>query len=223
MRECKAVQVLIVDDHPLFRSGLAGLIDDDGGYEVVGEASSIGEAVTKFKRLKPQLITLDLNLSDGNGLSLIKRLRALDNKVSILVVSMHDELLFGERALQAGANGYVSKEQAINDLIKALHEIQRSGSYVSDRLSKIMSDVPPDTTRAKEPVKPEACLSDRELEVFSLIAQGLNSKKIAGKLCISSKTVDSHREHIKQKFGLTDNTALLQKAIVWNLDKISAD
>jgi len=207
--------IMIVDDHPIFREGLANLIGRDERYRIVAEAAGVTEAMRLVKDAAPNLVIVDLTLAEGSGLQLIKRIHSEQPVTKILVASMHDDMIYAERSLRAGANGYINKEQAASKLISAIEEVLRGNIYLDPAVA---SHIVQRRTQKQAPVweRPEDVLSDRELEVFALLGKGLSSKEIAGRLCVSPKTVDSHRYHMKKKLGISRNSELLQRAVAWN-------
>lgn len=207
--------IMIVDDHPIFREGLANLIGRDDRYQIVAEAAGVTEAMKSMKRTHPHLVIVDLTLAEGSGLQLIKRIHSEKPATKILVASMHDDMIYAERSLRAGANGYINKEQAASKLISAIEEVLRGNIYLDPAVA---SHIVQRRTQKQAPVweRPEDVLSDRELEVFALLGKGLSSKEIAGRLCVSPKTVDSHRYHMKKKLVVSKNSELLQRAVAWN-------
>ncbi|WLQ16343.1 response regulator transcription factor [Hahella aquimaris] len=207
-------KVLIVDDHPIFRDGLTSLINKEGDMSVCAEASDIYSALELFNAYEPDVVIVDLNLVDSNGLELIKRLRLTSHSVKILVASMHSESFFGERSLRAGANGYICKEETPRSLINALRELLNNGFYMSPKLSNIIAKRHLANAENGDS-RPECILSERELEVFTMVGKGSSTKEIAHKLNLSVKTIDTYKEHIKRKLGIKDNTALIQQAVVW--------
>lgn len=210
------VKFLIVDDHPLVREGLIGLISAQPDFEVCGEASGLAEARERIAATQPQVVILDLSLKDGNGIELVKELKANAPEVKVLVLSMHDESLFAERVLRAGAVGYVSKHEAPRTIIQAARTVLSGKVYVSESLTEQM------VQRAfgggdlgRSPIDR---LSDREMQVFELIGQGLTVREIAARLELSPKTIETHREHVKDKLGLKNATELTRHALQWVLE-----
>lgn len=207
-------KIMIVDDHPIFRAGLANLISRDQRYEVVAEAAGATEAMGLLKKEAVQLVIVDLTLAEGSGLQLIKRIHSYQPSIKILVASMHDDMVYAERVLRAGAHGYINKEQAASKVINAIEDVLRGSIYLhSDVASHIVQRRTHSADR--RPERPEEILSDRELEVFTLLGKGFSSKEIADQLCLSPKTVDSHRDHIKKKLGVSKNSVLIQRAVAW--------
>jgi len=206
-------RILIVDDHPVFRFGLAALIRADPDLEVAGEAASVQELLTAIPRLRPGLIVTDLALPDRTGPEWLKDLTALHPDIPVLVVSMHDELLYAERVLRAKARGYLMKEHS-DQIIQAIRTVRDGSIFVSRAvtnhfLSSLGSD---DSATFSFPLKR---LTDRELEVFELVGQGKSLDAIADQLHISSRTVDAHRSRIREKLHLSDSAALLRYAVRW--------
>ncbi len=206
-------RLLLVDDHPIMRHGLAQLIRAEPGLEVCGEAGSAREGLEIAGRLKPDLVVIDLTLPDKNGLELLKDIQAQYPGTLCLVLSMHDETIYGERALRAGARGYIMKEAAADHLISAARKVLSGGIYVSDSMaSRMLEQVTGRRARGGAGVE---TLSDRELEVLEMIGLGVATKNIAGRLCISARTVEAHRAHIKEKLGVGDGAALVRYAVQW--------
>ena len=206
-------RVVIVDDHPIMRQGLAQLIRMESGLELCGEAGSAREGLEIVSKLKPDLAVVDLTLPDKNGLELVKDIKVMHPATICLVLSMHDESLYGERSLRAGARGYVMKEEAADQLISAIHKIMSGGIYVSEALSVRMLEqiTSPSRTRAAG----IDSLTDRELEILELIGKGVATKNIATQLNISARTVEAHRAHVKEKLGISDGAALVRYAVQW--------
>ncbi len=195
------------------RHGLAQLIRAESGLEVCGEAGSAREGLEVVGRLSPDLAIIDLTLPDKNGLELVKDIRAAHASTQCLVLSMHDETLYGERALRAGARGYVMKEEAADHLIAAIQKILGGGLYVSETLNARMLEQVSGASRAKSTGMD--ALTDRELEILELVGKGVATKNIAAQLSISARTVEAHRAHIKEKLGITDGAALVRYAVQW--------
>lgn len=207
-------RLLLVDDHPIMRHGLAQLIRAEPGLDVCGEAGSAREGLELAGRLKPDLVVIDLTLPDKNGLELLKDIQAQYPGTLCLVLSMHDEAMYGERALRAGARGYIMKEAAADHLINAARKVLSGGIYVSDSMaSRMLEQVT--GQRARGAASGVETLSDRELEVLEMIGRGVATKNIAERLCISARTVEAHRAHIKEKLGVGDGAALVRYAVQW--------
>jgi DNA-binding NarL/FixJ family response regulator len=213
---CK-VRILIVDDHPLVREGLTGLLCAQPGFEVCGEASGVAEARHLVELCHPDVAIIDLTLMDGNGIELIKELKERFKELKLLVLSMHEESLFAERALRAGAVGYVHKHEASRTIVQAVLTVLEGQLYLSQRLTQRMLQqaVRPGGDAGRSPIER---LTDREMEVFELIGEGLTSRQIAARLELSPKTVETHREHIKEKLDLKNGTELTKHAVQWVLE-----
>jgi len=207
-------KILLVDDHPFMRAGLAQLIERQADLAVCGEAGNPAEALRELARALPDLVLTDITMPGRSGLEFIKDLRAQHSKLVILVVSMHDEAIYAERALRAGARGYIMKEAGGENLLGAIRQVLRGETYVSPRMAaKVLDDL--SARRPRGSSSPIEKLTDREFEIFRLIGQGKSTRDIAGQLHLSPKTVDVHRSHIKEKLGLTDATALVRHAVRW--------
>ncbi len=207
-----AFRVFIVDDHPIVRQGLRRLIDQEEDLSVCGEAEDVKEARDAIQALSPDAVILDISLKNSDGVDLLKELRIRRLKTPVLVLSMHDESIYAERLLSAGANGYIMKQEASDRFLAALREVLSGGIYVSDAVrSKIANSA------ATEDVvdDPIARLSNRELQVFNLIGQGLSTREIADKLNLSVKTIESHRLTIKEKLNIDSATQLVRYAVRW--------
>lgn len=206
------VRILIVDDHPLVRAGFKALIGNEPDLQVCGEAASFGEAMQLVEEASPNLVIVDLSLASGSGLELIKRLRARYPAIRQLVCSMHDESLFAERVLKAGANGYINKQEVTDHVVEAIRLVMDGGTYLSTHLTQRM-------LQSMTGGRPSSVvdLTDRELEVFSLIGQGIGTSQIAEQLHLSVKTVETHREKIKKKLNLASASELARYAVQWSL------
>lgn len=207
-------RILLIDDHPIMRHGLAQLIRAEDGLCVCGEAGSARDGLSAVETSKPDLVVIDLTLPDKNGLELLKDIQAMHPGTLCLVLSMHDESMYAERALRAGARGYIMKEAAADHLITAARKVLAGGIYVSDSMaSKMLEQVT--GNRTKTAAAGMDTLTDRELEVLDMIGHGVATKIIAERLCISVRTVEAHRAHIKDKLGITDGAALVRHAVQW--------
>jgi DNA-binding NarL/FixJ family response regulator len=221
-RRCVAImakeyRVLIVDDHPIFRRGLANLIDQEADLEVCGEASDTAEALRLVESTCPDVAIIDLSLKNEHGLELIAQIRAKFDRVKMLVFSMHDELLFAERSLRAGAKGYVPKHESTEKLLDAIRQVLRGQIYLTQRMStRLQHCVVGGTTADENPVKG---LSSRELEVYEMIGQGFATPNIAQKLQLSHKTIERHYEKIKRKLNLKNSAELRHSAVQWVLER----
>jgi len=209
-------RILIVDDHPVVREGLAMLIARQPDLEVCGEAADVPEAVRQASATSPDVAVIDIGLQTGNGLDLIRRLKARNERLRILVWSMFGERLYAERAIHAGALGYITKEQATDQIIDAIRRVREGKVYVSgDLAEQLPSRVIGRKPEARSPID---TLSDRELEAFQLIGQGSTTESIAEKMHVSPKTVETFRARIKEKLGLSNMTELIQRAAQWVLE-----
>lgn len=211
-------RVLIVDDHPFMRRGLAQTINDQPGLEVCGEAGSVAEALTILEKVSPHLAVVDISLGNESGIELIQSIREKWPEVKVLVSSMHDETLFAERALRAGALGYVNKGEPPNVFVAALLRVSTGQIYLSERMTNRMLDQVL-TDKIEVHRSPIETLSNRELEVFEMIGKGLATKQIAARLGLSPKTIETYREHIKQKLSLANSTELTRSAVQWVLEQ----
>jgi DNA-binding NarL/FixJ family response regulator len=215
-------RILLVDDHPFMRAGLAQLIDRQADLMACGEAGNPVEAFQMLAAAKPDLVLSDLTMPGRSGLEFIKDLLAANAGLAVLVVSMHDEVVYAERALRAGARGYIMKEAGGENLLAAIRQILRGEVYVSPRLSaRILEGMTGAKPRGSS--SPIEQLTDREFEVFQLIGQGKSTRDIAEQLHLSPKTVDVHRSHIKEKLELKDVTALVRHAVRWVETQGAAD
>jgi DNA-binding NarL/FixJ family response regulator len=209
-------RVLIVDDHPIVRQGLALLINREPDLTVCGDAEEASTALCRIAELKPDLVVVDISLNGPDGLDLLKSIRARDPNLPVLILSMMDELLYAERGLRAGANGYIMKQQATEQVLIAIRRILGGEIYVSERMANKMLHLFVGGAQA-EPSSPVADLTDRELEVFRLIGEGHGTRQIADELHLSVKTVESYQAHIKDKLLLRNGRELVQRAIQWTV------
>jgi DNA-binding NarL/FixJ family response regulator len=207
-------RILIVDDHPIVRLGLRQLLAQESDLSVCGEAAGVQTALDIIRTTKVDLTIVDLSLEDGSGLELIRQTFEVARDVRVLVLSIHDEALFAERALRAGASGYVMKQEAIDHLVDAVRHVLAGHVYVSERVSQQLLEGLRHR-RAPLPFDPVRELSDREFEVFELIAKGIGTADIAERLSISVKTVETYRANIKTKLKLRDATDLIRYAAIW--------
>jgi DNA-binding NarL/FixJ family response regulator len=203
-------RLFVVDDHPIVRGGLVQLINHESDLEVCGQGEEAYAALAAIKEVKPDLVVLDVSLKDSDGLELAKELRAQVPAVLILMLSMHDEALYTERALRAGARGYVMKDEPPQVLLAAIRKVLAGGIHVSENMgAKLLQGM----VRGKKAELPMDRLTDRELEVFQMIGAGKTVKEIARALFLSAKTVEVHREHIKQKLNVRTSAELLRFAL----------
>jgi DNA-binding NarL/FixJ family response regulator len=205
-------RIVLVDDHDVVRRGLVSLITADPTLDVCGEADSVSSAVEVIQRLHPDLVLVDMSLKDGDGLDLLKRISTEFPNVLALVLSMYDESVYAERALRAGARGYVRKIDVAGKILLAIRKVLGGEIYLNEEIASTLLNrlSPGKRTESQAPVER---LSDRELQVLRAIGQGLSNREIAEHLFISVKTVESHREHIKEKLRLESSGELLRYAI----------
>jgi DNA-binding NarL/FixJ family response regulator len=207
-------RVFIVDDHPVVRSGLAVIVDAQPDMAVCGDAESARQVRKRLAECQPDVLLLDVSLADASGIELIKELRGWHPGLRVLVVSMHDEKLYAERALRAGAHGYVMKDAPADRVVAAIRKIVAGGIFVSPAMTtRLLSRIAGGEASAER--LPMALLSDRELEVFEFIGRGMRTRDVAETLHLSIKTVESHRSNIKRKLKLPNAIALLQYATHW--------
>ena len=209
----RKTKVLLIDDHPILRSGLAERINHEADMEVCAEAGTAFEAMELIGRTNPDVAVVDISLGDSHGLGLIKDIKIRYPKLVMLVFSMHDEALYAERALHAGARGYVMKQEAPQTVINAIRRVLLGDIYLSaDMTRKLLGNIASGRQVTQAATVADQ-LSDREYEVFELIGRGFGTTEIARMLHLSAKTISAHRQHIKQKLGLPDGAALLRHAI----------
>lgn len=221
----KRFRILIVDDHPLIREGISAILGRQSDMEVCGEASDVNEAIAQIARLQPDLVILDISLKAGTGLDVIKQLRPAQRTrennnsvgVKILVHSMYEDSLYAERVLQAGAMGYVNKQESPVVLIAAVRRVLSGKVHVSPQIAERLLDRAI-CHRSSPAADGVASLSDRELQVFQMIGEAVATRTIAEKLFISVHTVETHRENIKKKLGLKTGPELNQRAVQWVLE-----
>ena len=206
-------RILIVDDHPVMRRGLVYALEDDPDLEVVGQTADAEAAVARLDELAPDLAVVDVSLPGMNGLELVKQFAHLRPGLLVLIVARHDEALYAERALRAGARGYVSKLNAIDEIVRAVRRVLDGGIYLSEALKDHL--LLRAATGASGPASFFESLSDRELEVFEMTGRGLPTREIADRLHLSMKTVESYRTRIKGKLGYESGTELIKHAIRW--------
>src|SRR3984885_13338260 len=210
------VRVFLIDDHPIVRQGLALFIEREPDLLVCGQADGATSALQAIPDLMPDFIVLDISLDGPDGLELLKTLRARFPNMPVLILSMHDESAYAERALRAGANGYIMKQEATEKVLTAIRQILRGEVYVSDRLTKRM--LQQFVHGSSLPRDPLAILSDRELEVYRLIGAGHGTRQIADELHVSAKTIESYQAHIKEKLSLRNARELVQRAVEWSVN-----
>jgi DNA-binding NarL/FixJ family response regulator len=211
------IKVLLVDDHPVVRQGLARLINDEADLCVCGEADSAAAALEIVSRVQPDLAVIDISMGGADGIELIKDLRADRPELLTLVLSMHDECLYAERVLRAGARGYVTKQEPPEEVMIAIRRVLAGEVHVSNKMAgRLLKAVTGSKADAGE--TPLDRLSDRELQVFRLIGGGMSVREIAEKLFLSVKTIETHREHIKEKLSLKSSAELLRYAVQYGVN-----
>jgi len=213
--------VFVVDDHPIVRQGLALLINQEADLTVCGEAEEMHSALSAIQALRPDILIVDISLNGPDGLELLKNIRLGAPRLPVLILSMHDESIYAERALRAGANGYIMKQEATEKVLVALRRILSGEIYVSDRIANNMLQ---HYVRGVNPSEHSSIsdLTDRELEVFRLIGEGHGTRQIAEALHLSVKTVESYQAHIKEKLSLRSARELVQHAVQWNVRERTA-
>jgi DNA-binding NarL/FixJ family response regulator len=209
------IKILIVDDHPVVREGLSARLEKQADLEVCGQTGDFNEALQMSVTTAPDIAIIDLSLKTGHGLELIKRIKARNSSVRILVWSMYPDSLYAERALHAGAMGYVNKENATDQIIEAIRRLQEGKIFLSEPMAqRLLSQAAADSAQ----ISPLENLSDRELETFELLGQGMDTVQIADKMGLSPKTVETYRARIKDKLHLRKSTELMQRAVQWVME-----
>ena len=213
-------RILIIDDHPIFRLGLKELINQENDLRVCGEVEKPAEALSTVADVLPDIICIDIALEkEGDGLNLIAQIREQFDALPILVISMYDELRYAKKAIRAGANGYIMKQEALESVTKAIQAILNGNIYVS---RQVMNDI---LTDSDQPESESNAISDllteREIEVFRFIGNGKTTKEIADVLCLSPKTIGTYRERIKEKLSIRHSSELIKKAVAWRIDQES--
>jgi len=208
------IKVLLVDDHPLVREGLVNLISQEADLQICGEAGNEPQALELIRTVQPDVAIVDISLETGSGIELIKSIKSMFPAVTVLVLSMHDESLYAERALRAGARGYIMKREAAKKVIQAIRSVVAGQLYVSEKIAAHMAEkfVEGRLTATASPIEQ---LSNRELEVFQLLGLGHNTRQIADHLHVGFKTVQAYCARIKEKLKLANATELLREAIRW--------
>lgn len=207
-------KILIVDDHPMMRQGLVQLINNEPDLEASAEAETAEQALSIIGQSAPDLVLADISLTGKNGLELIKDVQVLQPALPVLVISMHDESLYAERVLRAGGRGYIMKQEGGKQIMHAIRHVLGGQIYVSPKMSGKILEIF-SGRRAQSAGSPVEQLTDREFEVFQLIGQGKGTRQIAEQLHLSVKTVEVHRQHIKEKLKLTDAPSLARYAVQW--------
>lgn len=212
------LKVFLVDDHPIVRQGLAQMINREPDLTVCGEAQEAASVLQAISTERPDILIVDISLVGPDGLELVKTIRLRHLSLPVLILSMHDEAIYAERALRAGANGYIMKHEAAERVLVAIRQVLNREIYVSERVaSRILHHYITGSPAAGQ--SPLADLSDRELEVFRLIGEGHSTRAIAEELHLSVKTVESHQAHIKDKLSLKNGRELVQHAIQWAMNE----
>jgi DNA-binding NarL/FixJ family response regulator len=214
----RKARILLVDDHPIVRQGLALMLAAEADFEICGQAKDVAEALEMIAKTSPDLVVADLSLSGLSGLDLVKEIKAKHSALPALILSMHDETVQAERALRAGARGFVMKQEATGTIITAIRQVLSGHIYLSDRMSsKLLGKLAGGAGGGT--ASPIERLSDREFQVFTLIGQGIGPRAIAEKLGLSVKTVEAHRENIKAKLGLGSGNELIRYAMQYLMDQ----
>ncbi len=206
-------KVFLVDDHPLVRDGLANLINQEPDLEICGEAANEAQALAAIGVAQPNVAIVDITLEMGSGIELVKNLKIMHPEVAVLVLSMHDESLYAERSLHAGARGYIMKREAAKKVVQGVRAVNEGRLYVSEKIATQMTEK--FVSGRTAPVDPVSLLSDRELEVFQLLGTRQNTRQIANHLNVGFKTVQAYCARIKEKLNLANATELLSEAIRW--------
>jgi DNA-binding NarL/FixJ family response regulator len=216
-----AKRVFVVDDHPIVRQGLEAQIANQPALTMCGEAEDIADAVTRIGEAKPDLVIVDISLKNGNGIDLVKRLKAKTPSLRILVWSMYPDNLYAERALRAGAQGYVNKGVDAGKIMEAIHAVLAGRTYLSpDMSAKLLGRITGGELDGPAYIDR---LTDRELEAFDHLGHGLTTQQIAVKMHVSPKTVETYRARIKEKLGLANATELVQHAVQWVMGKAAPE
>lgn len=218
MSELNINKIFIVDDHELVRQGLRQLIEGEIDLQLCGEASNVKDALKMRAVLNPDVAIIDISLPDGNGLDLIKQLHKWKPQMRIIALSMHDDELYAERALNNGALGYINKQDSAQKLLVGIRQVIKNELFITPEISK---RIQPRESKQVPCITNSIILklSDRELQVFDLIGKGIKTKDIANNLKLSIKTIETYRRHIKDKLSLTSGTELMREAILWTLEK----
>ena len=213
----KPVRVLIVEDHPIVCQGYKQLLQHRSNLEICGIADGATEALRLARETRPDLALVDLSLNEGSGLELMKALRAENDQIKILAVSAHDDRLFAERVLRAGASGFVNKQSASDDLLRAIDRVLEGGIHLNEEMSQRMLTSLSGTPKLNDE-SPVHKLSNRELEAFEMIGHGLTTREIAIRMSVSPKTVERYRENIKNKLKLDSAIELVRASTQWVLE-----
>ena len=207
-------KILVVEDHPIFRLGISELINQEEDLAVCGDAEDVHQALTEIDRLDPDLLVVDISLKHSDGIELVKEVTKSQKRLPVLILSMHDQFLYAERALHAGARGYIMKQEAMENVVTAIRQVLAGKIYlnekVKDQILFNLADRPAGNNRS-----PLDRLTDRELEVFRMIGKGFSTREIASKLHLSIKTIGTYRERIKEKLNLKHANELVRHAVHW--------
>jgi DNA-binding NarL/FixJ family response regulator len=214
----RQTRILLVDDHPIVRQGLSQMIDREPDFTVCGEAEDVISATRAVAMLKPDIVVVDISLNGPGGLEIMRCMRETDPELRVLILSMYDEMVYAERALRAGANGYIMKQEATEDILGALRRILGGEVYVSERVANKVLKRLARGDGVMRPMPVES-LTDRELEVYRLIGEGHGTRQISEELNLSVKTVETYQAHIKAKLGLKNGRELVQHAVAWATGK----
>ncbi|HGY11453.1 MAG TPA: response regulator transcription factor [Desulfobacterales bacterium] len=205
-------KILLVEDHPIFRLGLAELINQEDDFIAFGDSKDVDPAIKEIETLNPDLIIADITLKKSDGIDLVKYVKKYHKNIPVLVLSMHDEYLYAERALHAGARGYIMKQEAMESVVTAIHHVLEGKIYLNEKVKEhILSNIS-DTPKIKNKT-PIDRLTDRELQVFKMIGRGFSSRDIAERLFLSIKTIGTYRERIKNKLNLKHANELIRCAV----------
>jgi DNA-binding NarL/FixJ family response regulator len=208
-------KVLIVDDHPIVIEGLTDLINKEEDIIVCGWAKDIPQTIKAIKKLKPDIVTVDISLENASGLDLMKDIKAHFPGLPMLALSMHEESLYAQRAIKAGAKGYITKQEATKKVITAIRKVLEGRLYLSEMMKEKLLYSLIGNDESNDASSPIDRLTDRELEVFNLLGQGKATRQIAEQLCLSVKTIETYRSRIKEKLNLSSGSELLQRAFQW--------
>jgi len=210
----KNKKILIVEDHPLFRSMLVQLVEKELGMMVCGEVDNIRDALVVIEKTRPDAAIVDITLNGSSGLELLKNIAARNLQLPVLVLSMHEESLYAERVLRAGARGYISKQEAPSVVVEAIRKMMAGGIYVSERMNATILERLKYVEKTVQPTGIDV-LSDREIEVFELIGRGIDPAAVAQRLNLGINTVATYRTRIREKLGLKNAAELYQRAAIW--------
>ena len=211
-------RIVVIDDHPVVRRGIVGTLSVEKDLEVCAEAGNTDDAIRAVRELRPHVVLMDLSLGTESGLELVKVLKSIHSGLAILVVSIHDESLYAERVLKAGALGYINKQEALDHIVGAVRRVLDGKVYLSQAMSDRMLHQVAAGSRPGDQ-SPLERLSDRELEVYRMLGQGMSTREIAGHLHLSMKTIETYREHIKDKLNLADSNEMICHAARWIADQ----